>query len=60
MGNCNHRRYIPELVELVRTGAVDPSTALTNIEGVTDAISAYRAFDERQPGWLKVELEPTA
>jgi threonine dehydrogenase-like Zn-dependent dehydrogenase len=57
MGNCNH---VPELVELVRTGAVDPSTALTNIEGVTDAISAYRAFDERQPGWLKVELEPTA
>ena len=44
----------------MRTGAVDPSTALTNIEGVTDAISAYRAFDERQPGWLKVELEPTA
>jgi len=44
----------------VRTGAVDPSTVLTNIEGVTDAIAAYRAFDERQPGWLKVELEPTA
>jgi len=60
MGNCNHRRYVPELVELVRTGAVDPSTVLTNIEGVTDAIAAYRAFDERQPGWLKVELEPTA
>jgi len=60
MGNCNHRRYVPELVELVRTGAVDPSTALTNIDGVTDAISAYRAFDERQPGRLKVKLEPTA
>ena len=21
MGNCNHRKYIPQLVELVRTGA---------------------------------------
>ncbi len=60
MGNCNHRRYVPELVELVRVGAVDPATVLSDIEGMTDAVSAYRAFDERQPGWLKVELEPTA
>jgi len=21
-------------------------------------IDAYKAFDERQPGWMKVELEP--
>jgi threonine dehydrogenase-like Zn-dependent dehydrogenase len=60
MGNCNHRRYIPELVELTRTGAIDPGEILTNLEGVTDAVSAYEAFDKRQPGWLKVELEPTA
>ena len=25
MGNCNHRKYIPRLIELVRAGAVDPS-----------------------------------
>ena len=28
-GNCNHRRYIPELLRLVRTRAVHPSTILT-------------------------------
>jgi threonine dehydrogenase-like Zn-dependent dehydrogenase len=60
MGNCNHRKYIPHLVELTRTGAVDPSAVLSELQGVTDAIDAYRAFDERRPGWLKVELEPTA
>jgi hypothetical protein len=27
MGNCNHRRYIPELVTMTRTGAVDPPTS---------------------------------
>lgn len=57
MGNCNHRRYIPELLELVRSGAVDPAEILTNVEPVTNAIEAYEAFDVRQPGWIKVELK---
>jgi len=60
MGNCNHRKYIPHLVELTRTGAVDPSAVLTELHGVTDAIEAYKAFDERRPRWLKVELQPAA
>lgn len=58
MGNCNHRKYIPMLVELTRTGATDPRKVLTKIEPVTDAIEAYKAFDLRQPGWMKVELTP--
>ena len=28
MGNCPHRRYLPRLIELVRTGAVVPATFL--------------------------------
>ena len=58
MGNCHHRRYIPKLVELVRMGAVDPSEILSQREPLLSAIDAYRAFDERQPGWMKVKLEP--
>jgi threonine dehydrogenase-like Zn-dependent dehydrogenase len=57
-GNCNHRKYLPKLIELVRTGAVDPTQVLTQREPITAAIEAYRAFDTRQPGWIKVELEP--
>ncbi|HEX8466084.1 MAG TPA: zinc-dependent alcohol dehydrogenase [Abditibacterium sp.] len=60
MGNCNHRKYIPELVDLVRSGEFDPTSVLTEHEPLTDAISAYKAFDLRQPGWIKVELEPAA
>ena len=60
MGNCNHRRYIPELIGMVRPGKVDPSRVLTQLEGVTSAVEAYEAFDQRRPGWMKVELEPTA
>jgi threonine dehydrogenase-like Zn-dependent dehydrogenase len=58
MGNCNHRRYLPLLLELVQTGAIDPTQVLTQSGPLTAAIDAYRAFDERQPGWLKVELKP--
>ena len=60
MGNCNHRKYVPMLVDLVRSGAVDPTTVLTEQEPMASAIDAYKAFDERKPGWIKVELEPLA
>ncbi len=26
---------------------------------MTDVIEAYKIFDQRQPGWIKVELLPT-
>src|SRR5690606_40002389 len=29
MGNCPHRRYIPKLIELVVSGAIDPAQILT-------------------------------
>lgn len=60
MGNCNHRRYLPHLIELVRTGALDPAEVLTQIEPISSVIEAYKAFDKRQPGWIKVKLEPAA
>ncbi len=60
MGNCNHRKYIPMLVDLVRNGTVDPTKVLTQVEPIMSAIDAYKAFDRRQPGWVKVELVPGA
>jgi threonine dehydrogenase-like Zn-dependent dehydrogenase len=60
MGNCNHRKYIPTLVDMVRSGEVDPAEILTQREPLTSAIDAYKAFDERRPGWIKVKLEPPA
>ena len=59
-GNCNHRRYMPKLVGLVATGAFDPTEILTQTEPITGAIEAYEVFDRRQPGWIKVELNPAA
>ncbi|WP_116134846.1 zinc-dependent alcohol dehydrogenase [Trinickia diaoshuihuensis] len=58
MGNCNHRSILPELVKLVRNGSIDPLSILTQREPIMNAIDAYKAFDKRQPGWIKVKLEP--
>jgi threonine dehydrogenase-like Zn-dependent dehydrogenase len=60
MGNCNHRRYIPMLVDLVRSGRCDPATILTQREPLIAALDAYKSFDLRKPGWVKVELKPSA
>ncbi|HVV89933.1 MAG TPA: zinc-dependent alcohol dehydrogenase [Solirubrobacterales bacterium] len=60
LGNCNHRRYVPELVEMTRAGLVEPAAVLTQLEDIVDVERAYEAFDRRDAGWLKVELEPTA
>lgn len=57
-GNCHHRRYIPELLKLVRSGVLDPSEVLTQVEPITSVLEAYKAFDRRSPGWIKVKLEP--
>ncbi len=60
MGNCNHRKYIPTLVDMVQNGTIDPKEVLTQVEPLTSVIDAYKAFDTRQPGWVKVELVPGA
>lgn len=56
-GNCNHRRYVPHLLDLVAAGTVDPTSFITQSERPESAIDAYRAFDRRDEGWLKTVLE---
>jgi threonine dehydrogenase-like Zn-dependent dehydrogenase len=57
-GDCNHRKYIPILLEKVKSGQVDPSKLLTNEENLSSAIDAYESFDKREEGWMKVMLTP--
>lgn len=56
MGNCNHRRYVPDLVNKVKADVIDPRDVLTQKEPFVSAIEAYENFDRREPGWVKVEL----
>lgn len=58
MGNCNHRKYLPLLIDLVESGAVDPLKILTRVKPMSSAIDALKEFDARRDGWIKVELVP--
>jgi threonine dehydrogenase-like Zn-dependent dehydrogenase len=58
MGNCNHRKYIPELMEIVSCGAVKPERIITQEQPLVSAIDAYRMFDQHKAGWTKVDLRP--
>jgi threonine dehydrogenase-like Zn-dependent dehydrogenase len=57
MGNCNHRKYIPMLVEYARSGRARPGRLLTQKEPLTGAVEAFTTFDRRPAGWTKVALE---
>ncbi|HLU27679.1 MAG TPA: zinc-dependent alcohol dehydrogenase [Glycomyces sp.] len=57
MGNCNHRRYIPGLLDLVLSGTVVPTAFITRHERPTAAVEAYETFDRREEGWLKTVLD---
>ena len=59
MGTCPHRKYIPLLLEKIQSKIIDPLKILSHVEPLTSVIDAYKAFDSRQAGWMKVELERT-
>ncbi len=56
-GNCNHLAYVRPLIRLVRAGILDPRAIISQKEPITDALEAYKAFDHRRTGWIKVELQ---
>ena len=57
MGNAEHRRYIPQLLDLVAAGLVDPATVLTQeVPLAWSALEAYETFDQREAGWIKTVL----
>lgn len=58
-GDCNHRRYIPKLVDLVASDSFNPTAILTQVEPMSAVIDAYKVFDRHADGCIKVELKPS-
>lgn len=57
MGNCPHRKYLSQLVDMVHTNQIDPLAIIpAREEPLMDVLQAYKEFDLRTPGWIKVEL----
>ena len=55
-GDCNHRKYIPILLEKVKSSEVHPDKILTKEQNLSSAIEANESFDKREDGWTKVML----
>lgn len=57
LGNCNHRRYVPALLDKVAAGIVDPTAFITQRVEPESAVEAYESFDRRDEGWIKTAID---
>ncbi len=56
--NCSHAKYIPLCLKAIEETGFRPSQILSSERCLGDAIECYKHFDKREPGWIKVELQP--
>lgn len=59
-GQTHVHRFVPELLELIRSGKIDPSFVVTHRVPLTQAPDAYTMFREKRDGCIKVVLDPAA
>jgi threonine dehydrogenase-like Zn-dependent dehydrogenase len=59
-GQTHVHRYVPELLELIRGGKIDPSFVVTHRIPLSEAPRAYQMFREKRDGCIKVVLDPAA
>jgi len=58
MGQTHVHSYLPQLLELVQLGQIDPSFVITHRVSLEDAPSAYSTFKQQNEGCIKVVLKP--
>ena len=58
MGQCNTKRYMPRLLEHVRTGRIDARALISHRMPLADVADAYRLFATRADDCRKVVLDP--
>jgi len=59
-GQTHVHRYVPELLDHVRHGRIDPSFVVTHRIPLSQAPHGYKIFREKQDGCIKVVLDPAA
>jgi threonine dehydrogenase-like Zn-dependent dehydrogenase len=59
-GQTHVHRYVPELLEHIRSGKIDPSFVVTHRMPLSQAPEAYELFRTKQDGCIKVVLDPAA
>jgi threonine dehydrogenase-like Zn-dependent dehydrogenase len=59
-GQTHVHRFVPELLEFVKQGKIDPSFVVTHRMPLSEAAHAYHLFREKRDGCIKVVLDPAA
>jgi threonine dehydrogenase-like Zn-dependent dehydrogenase len=59
-GQTHVHRFVPELLDFVRQGKIDPSFVVTHRIPLSEAAYAYHIFREKKDGCIKVVLDPAA
>ncbi|EED99769.1 MULTISPECIES: alcohol dehydrogenase catalytic domain-containing protein [Burkholderia] len=55
---CSVQRYLPGLVPLVQQGRLRPEQVISHRLSLSDGAEAYRKFDRREDGALKMVMAP--
>ncbi|MBA1204149.1 glutathione-dependent formaldehyde dehydrogenase [Pseudomonas capeferrum] len=58
MGQTHVHRYLPELLEHIEEGRLEPGKIITHHFSLEDATRAYEMFDEKQGRCIKVVINP--
>ena len=59
-GQCHVHRYVPQLLDYIRQGRIDPRFLVTHRIPLSQAPHAYHLFREKKDGCIKVVLDPAA
>jgi threonine dehydrogenase-like Zn-dependent dehydrogenase len=59
-GQTHVHKYVPELLQYIREGKIDPSFVVTHRVPLSDAPNAYQMFRDKKDGCIKVVLDPAA
>ncbi|HYO26158.1 MAG TPA: zinc-dependent alcohol dehydrogenase [Lacipirellulaceae bacterium] len=59
-GQTHVHRFVPELLELVRQGKIDPSFVVTHRLPLSQAPHGYDIFRAKEDGCIKIVLDPAA
>ncbi|MEM7005889.1 MAG: zinc-binding dehydrogenase, partial [Pseudomonadota bacterium] len=57
-GTCSVPAYWPELIPLVQSGKLKPEATITHTMNLEDGAEAYRLFNAREDGAMKMVLKP--
>jgi threonine dehydrogenase-like Zn-dependent dehydrogenase len=59
-GQTHVHKYVPQLLDYIREGRIDPSFVVTHRLPLTEAAYAYDIFRAKKDGCIKIVLDPAA